>query len=80
MSAAAGFEWSPCEGVPDKGTPVQTACGGTVNYSPAVPCVNIRGENIYFCLPACKADFESDPENSCLAVYIQQMDQGGNVV
>ena len=53
---------------PAIGTPVATACGGTIQYSATTPCVYYRGQAVYFCLPICKAGLESDPRNSCLAL------------
>ena len=74
MSSNDSFEWTECsEEVPDVGTPVRTACGGMVNYSPATPCVKFRGQRVFFCLPVCKTDFENDPETSCMAIRIQEM-------
>jgi hypothetical protein len=52
---------------PALGTPVVTACGGTVQFSATIPCVNFRGQVVYFCLPICKAGLETEPRYSCLA-------------
>jgi hypothetical protein len=65
------IEWTECSGPsPVPGTPVQTACGNMVEYSDNIPCINFRGERVYFCLPICKADFEFDPSASCLAARL----------
>ena len=78
MSASDSLEWTACEAeTPDTGTPVRTACGGIVRYSPATPCVKFRGQRVFFCLPACKEDFERDPLSSCMAIRIQEMDLRG---
>jgi YHS domain-containing protein len=62
------IEWTECNGAtPAPGTPVQTACGSMVEYTGNTPCINFRGERIYFCLAICKADFENNPSASCLA-------------
>jgi YHS domain-containing protein len=53
---------------PPLGSLVPTACGGTVQYSAATPCVYYQGRKIYFCLPICKADFDSNPAHSCLSL------------
>jgi YHS domain-containing protein len=73
MTSQTSFEWIDCadDGLPDPGTPVRTACGGLVKYSASTPCVKFRGQRVFFCLPVCKADFENDPMNSCMAVHIQ---------
>jgi YHS domain-containing protein len=63
------MEWSDCMAPrPAIGTPVTTACGGTVQYTATTPCVYYRGQAVYFCLPICKAGLESDPRYSCLAL------------
>ena len=60
-------EWTGCSGPnPVPGAPVQTACGSLVEYSANTPCINFRGERVYFCLQICKADFEQNPSASCL--------------
>ena len=62
--------WSDCmPPAPAFGTPVATACGGMVQYSATTPCVYYRGQAVYFCLPICKAGLQSDPRNSCLALF-----------
>jgi YHS domain-containing protein len=52
---------------PTPGKPVATACGGWVNYSPSTPCTVFHGKPVYFCLQACKDDYDRDPRTSCLA-------------
>ena len=62
--------WTDCGApLPAPGTVVNTACGGTVQYTPNTPCILYRGELVYFCLPVCKQSFEKDPSNSCLIGY-----------
>ena len=61
--------WTDCmPPSPAIGMLVQTACGGTVQYSATTPCVIYRGEKVYFCLPICKAGLETDPLHSCLTL------------
>jgi YHS domain-containing protein len=63
-------EWSDCmPPAPAVGTLVTTACGGTVQFSATTPCVYYRGQPVYFCLPICKEGLQTDPHNSCLALY-----------
>jgi hypothetical protein len=52
------------------GTPVRTACGGVIQYAEDTPCTLFKGEAVYFCLSACKEDYERDPLSSCLAARI----------
>ena len=52
------------------GTPVRTACGGVVQYARDTPCTLYKGEVVYFCLAACREDYERDPLSSCLAARI----------
>jgi hypothetical protein len=67
------FEWQECTGArPALGAPVRTACDGTVLYSAATACVIFRGQPLYFCLPICRADFERDPAQSCLAPRLNE--------
>lgn len=58
------------EPLPGPGSPVRTACGGGIRYEPGTPWTLFRGRRVYFCLPACKEDFEKDPQTSCLAWQI----------
>lgn len=55
---------------PAVGSPVPTACGGIVAYTSATPYVEFRGKAVYFCLPACKDDYDRDPGTSCLAARL----------
>jgi YHS domain-containing protein len=57
------------------GRPVTTACGGRVELSPNTSRAVYHGKWIYFCLPDCLRQFESDPTASCLAEHLQS-DQG----
>jgi hypothetical protein len=61
--------------LPPSGSQVKTACGGLVEFDPFTPRVPYRGEWLYFCLPACRKLFESDPQFSCLAE--QEKARGG---
>ena len=71
--AAHSLSWQECDGAsPAPGTPVQTACGGSVAYSPELPCVSIDGQQHYFCLPGCKQDFENTPQLSCLGEFLRK--------
>jgi hypothetical protein len=46
---------------------VITACGGRINYTGDTPWALFQGQQVYFCLPFCKTDYENDPNDSCLA-------------
>ncbi len=62
------LQWSECQDPQTKeGTIVYTACGGITTYTKETPCVEINGEQVFFCLPLCKQDFVIDPRFSCLA-------------
>jgi YHS domain-containing protein len=52
------------------GQEIYTACGGRTIFTPGTSSAFYNGKPVYFCLPACKADFESDPNSSCLALSI----------
>ncbi len=52
------------------GDRIKTACGGMSLYTPGTVSVVYNGKPVYFCLPACKKDFERDPLSSCLALSI----------
>jgi len=59
---------------PDVGTEVRTACGGVAVYTPSLPWAMYRGKVVYFCMSACKADFDRDPASSCLACTMSEFD------
>lgn len=61
--------------LPAPGNQVRTACGGRMEFEAATPRAYYRGEWLYFCLPACRQLFESNPEFSCLA---EQEDSKGS--
>jgi YHS domain-containing protein len=46
-----------------------------MEFEAATPRAYYRGEWLYFCLPACRQLFESNPEFSCLA---EQEDSKGS--
>lgn len=52
---------------PQPGSPVTTACNECLEYHSELPHAVYQGEVVYFCLPACKEDFERDPQSSCFA-------------
>jgi hypothetical protein len=54
------------------GERIITACGGLTLYTPGVESAIYNGKTVYFCLPACKKDFERDPRSSCLALSLSQ--------
>jgi hypothetical protein len=58
--------------LPAYGLVVQTACGGTATFGPRTPWAVYRGKIVFFCLPACRADFERNPETSCLAARMDE--------
>jgi hypothetical protein len=53
--------------MPRPGEIVVTACGGRINYTTDTLWALFQGQPVYFCLPICKTDYESDPYTSCLA-------------
>jgi hypothetical protein len=52
------------------GQEIYTACGGRTMFIPGTSSAFYNGTPVYFCLSACKADFERDPTSSCLALSI----------
>jgi hypothetical protein len=58
--------------LPAYGMSVKTACGGTTTFGPKTPWAVYRGKLIFFCLPDCRADFERNPETSCLAARLDE--------
>jgi hypothetical protein len=54
------------------GDRIVTACGGYTRYLPGIESASYNGKTVYFCLPACKKDFELDPRRSCLAMSITE--------
>lgn len=55
---------------PEIGCQVLTACNGWVRLAADTPQVEFRGQTVYFCLAACKDDFERNPAASCLAARL----------
>jgi YHS domain-containing protein len=39
-----------------------TVCGGSIEDPELFPSAVFKGERLYFCTPACRCAFESDPE------------------
>jgi hypothetical protein len=54
------------------GDRIITACGGMTRFTPDVQSALYNGKTVYFCMPACKKDFERDPRSSCLSLSIDQ--------
>jgi YHS domain-containing protein len=52
------------------GDRIITACGSTMMFMPGTESAIYNGKTVYFCVPACKKDFERDPRSSCLALSI----------
>lgn len=40
----------------------KTVCGGTLTDTSGYPSAIYRGEQVYFCIPACLRAFEQDPD------------------
>ncbi|HEX7975929.1 MAG TPA: hypothetical protein VF498_16090 [Anaerolineales bacterium] len=59
---------------PETGCLVTTACNGQVRLAADTPRAEFRGQTIYFCLAACKADFERNPATSCMAAWLLDPD------
>lgn len=59
---------------PPVGTIVTTACGGKSTFTPSLPWAVYRGKVVYFCMGACKADFDQNPSCSCLAARLDEFE------
>ena len=57
------------------GQQIITACGNRTIYLPGTESASYNNLLVYFCLPACKRDFERDPHSSCLAMSISQYEE-----
>ncbi len=57
MTRPAGDEVT----VPAYGSIVESACGGSMEFTPETPYAVYEGRVFFFCLPACKATFEEQP-------------------
>jgi hypothetical protein len=60
----------PGRPLPNPGSEVTTACGGQIRFEPETPYSLYRDKRVFFCLPACKKDFDQDAKSSCLAWQI----------
>ena len=56
--------------LPPAGSHVPTACGSEIRFADDMPFVNYKDRLVFFCLPACKEDFEREPRFSCLALEL----------
>ena len=56
--------------LPPAGSEVTTACGGKTRLSSDTPHAIYNEKWVFFCLPACKQEFDKDPASSCLAEQI----------
>lgn len=56
--------------LPPTDSEVNTACGSKTHFSPDTPHAIYNENWVFFCLPACKQEFDKDPASSCLAEQI----------
>jgi YHS domain-containing protein len=56
--------------LPLTGSEVNTACGGRTHFSSDTPHAIYNEKWVFFCLPACKEEFDRNPASSCLAEQI----------
>ncbi len=47
---------------PREGDAIPVACGGVIKFSEDTPWAVYRGAVVAFCTPACKREFEKDPD------------------
>ena len=47
-----------------------TACGARIQITEETPFINYRNKTIYFCGQNCKALYDEDPLNSCMAARL----------
>ncbi len=56
------------------GERIVTACGSTTVFTPGTVSATYQGKPVYFCMFACKKDFEREPAASCLALTLSAYD------
>jgi YHS domain-containing protein len=56
------------------GSQVLTTCGGETQFDTDTPRAIYEGGWVFFCTPECRNKFDQDPNSSCLAEQIQNVE------